>query len=103
MSDSTIPLANVIQDLRSELLRATAAAEGQALRFDIDELQLELQVGVTKGGSATASAGGGVRFWVLNADSSGQVQGRYESSQLQKITLKLKPRTATGKDIELAG
>ncbi len=93
MSDSTIPLADVIQELRSELLAATAAGEGQELRFDVEELNLELQVVVTKGG---------VKFWVLNADSSAKVQGKYESSRLQKVSLKLKPKTADDEDVKLS-
>ncbi len=102
MSDSTIPLADVIQELRSELLAATAAGEGQELRFDVEELNLELQVVVTKGGSAEAGAKGGVKFWVLNAESSAEVQGKYESSRLQKVSLKLKPKTASGEAFDVA-
>lgn len=95
-------VAEVIRQLRQELLAAVEAGEGQNLRFAIEELQLEMQVLVTKGASAKAGGKGGVRFWVLNAEASAEAQGKYESSRLQKVTLKLKPKTSGDEEVRLA-
>lgn len=102
MTESAIPLADAIRQLREELRLAVEAGEGQDLRFGIEELQLEMQVLVTKGASAKAGGKGGLRFWVLDAEASGEAAGKYESSRLQKITLKLKPKTASGKTVDIA-
>ncbi len=104
MEESTIALAEVIQRLRDELQAATKLGEGQALRFDVKALILELQVVVTKSAEAKAGAKGGIKFWVLNAESSAEAQGKYEKSQLQKITLELTPfNPETGRKTELSG
>jgi hypothetical protein len=100
MPESDIPLADVIRELRRELLAAMKAGEGESLRFEVQDLEIEVQVVVTRGGEA--SAGGGVKFWVLNAESN--VSAKYESSRIQKLTLKLRPKTDDGgKTVDLAG
>ena len=99
MPASDIPLADVIRELRRELLTAMKAGEGESLRFEVQDLEVEMQVAVTKSGEV--SGGGGVKFWVLNADSS--VSGKYQSSRIQKLKLKLRPKTDDGrKTVELA-
>ncbi|MEL6106000.1 MAG: trypco2 family protein [Planctomycetota bacterium] len=78
-----LPLSDVISHLRSELIDAQAKAEGEELRFLVEEAQIELQVGVTKGADGKV----GVKFWVYSAEGGGKL----EQETTQKITLKLKP------------
>ncbi len=101
MSEVTIPLAEVIQELRRQLLRATAAGTGQELRFEVQDLELELQVLVTRGAGVKAGGSGGVKFWVLEGKGSGEVSGSYESSRIQKVKLTLKPKPTSGGTFEV--
>jgi hypothetical protein len=97
---SEIPLAEVIRELRSELMDAVKAGEGESLRFEVQDLEVEMQVVVTKGASAGAS--GEVKFWVLTK-AGAEASAKYESSQIQKIKLKLRPKTDDGDTLFLAG
>ncbi len=84
MAESPFELANVVQGLRQELLKAVEQAKGEELRFEVQEMELELQVGVTAGGEA----GVGLKFWVVEL---GSVKGTLERSTVQTVRLKLKP------------
>jgi hypothetical protein len=65
--DGFVPLGAAIKALRSELLQAMADAKDEELRFALGPVELEFKLTVT----AEASAGGGVRFWLLNAEAHG--------------------------------
>ena len=58
-----IELASVIMDLREELGRAISAGEGEALRFELGPIELEVSVAIEAG----VQAGAKVRFgsWSL--------------------------------------
>ena len=73
---SDIGLADLIHKVKQELL--IPEAPGNAIPFlSVDEVNLELQVTVTKEGEA------GVKIWVINAG------GNYGRENVQKITVKL--------------
>ena len=71
MTDA-IELRQVIDQLREEL------------RFAVESVDVELRVGVSKGGTAGAKA----KFWVL--DLAGEA--KYSADRSQTIRLKLKPQ-----------
>ena len=83
-----IELANVIRDLREELQRAIVAGVGEALRFELGPVELEVTLAVERSGEA----GGKVRFWVVEAG----VERRGESTDTQRIKLVLTPRLGEG-------
>jgi hypothetical protein len=60
-----VGLADVIRSLRAELSAAVEEGRGQGLRFRVGPVELEFELAVTKEGSG----GGGVRFWVISAES----------------------------------
>ena len=60
-----IPLSEMVAELRRELLKAQEEGKDAALRFLIEDVELEVQVGTTK----EADGGGGVKFWVYNAEA----------------------------------
>ena len=62
-----VPLGEAIRSLRVELLQAMQDARGEELRFAIGPVELEFQLTAT----TEASAGGAVRFWVIDADAKG--------------------------------
>lgn len=103
MDGSEILLPEVIQQLRSQLQTAIEAGSDEDLVFGVGELELELQVIITKGGSAKGATEGGLKFWVLNAGAKTELSGSYESKQIQKIRLKLHPKSKSGRPTDLAG
>ncbi len=106
MAEPEIPLTDVIRQLRRDLLSAMQAGEGESLRFEVQDLEVEMQVVVTRGGSGEVSGGGGVKLWVLDAKAGSKLAGKYEASRLQKVKLRLRPKTedddGTG-TVDLAG
>ncbi|MGW6978960.1 trypco2 family protein [Streptomyces sp. NPDC054932] len=81
-----IELTSVIRDLREELGRAIAAAEGEALRFELGPIELELSVALERSGQAGAK----VRFWVVESGAEAAVS----AVSAQRISLALRPALA---------
>ncbi|GAA2910295.1 hypothetical protein Acy02nite_48830 [Actinoplanes cyaneus] len=80
-----IPLARAIAELRAELQQAILDGAGEPLRFELDTVDLELQVTMTARGAAEAKVG----LWsVLTAGTSAD----YSRGSVHKLTLKLSPR-----------
>lgn len=59
------PLADAIEQIRSELLVALKKGAGQELQFRLRPIELELNIAATE----DVSVGGGLKFWVMNFDS----------------------------------
>jgi hypothetical protein len=76
-----VPLGEAIRSLRVELLQAMQDARGEELRFAIGPVELEFQLTAT----TEASAGGAVRFWVIDADAKGSRASG--STHTLKVTL----------------
>lgn len=82
-----IPLARAISELRSELQQAMLAGAEEPLRFELETVDLELEVTMTARGAAEAKVG----LWsVLTAGTSAD----YNRGSVHKLTLKLTPRHA---------
>ena len=78
-----IELGKVVDQLRTELHELTKSVKGQELYFLVDNVEVELQVAVTKGGEGGVTA----KFWVLEVGG----KGTYESTTTQTVKLTLKP------------
>lgn len=94
-SDDTnkIELSTMLSALRTELFASQQEAKDKAIKFKVEDVELEIQLAVAK----EDKIGAGVKFWVLNA--SGDFK---ETSQVtHKIKLKLKPETASGDSIKV--
>ncbi|MFF2652684.1 trypco2 family protein [Streptomyces sp. NPDC058045] len=89
-----IDLATVIRELRDELERAVVASEGEALRFELGEIELEVSVAVERAGQAGAK----VRFWVVETGA----EVRAGATSTQRIRLALRP-TVAGADKTFIG
>jgi hypothetical protein len=83
MDDNRIPLTEMIQSLKEELLEAQIQGKESKLQFALDSVEVELSVAVTK----TGTGKGGIKFWVLEA--GGEYQK--EDSVTHKFTVVLKP------------
>jgi len=77
-----IPLSEMLQSLRQELALAKLAGKGAGIRFDIDEVEVELQVSVSK----DRGANGKVSFWVLE----GGAEAKAANASVHTFKLKLR-------------
>ncbi len=94
METGKIPLSEMIESLRSELLEAVAAGETSPLKFEIEDVELELKVVVRREAEGRA----GIKFWVVDAGGKGKIG----DESVQTFRLKLKPRPASGQVLEVA-
>lgn len=78
-----IELSTLINDLRDELEQSIATAGARALQFELESVELEVEVGVERSGEGD----GKVRFWVAEIG----VQGAMSRNSTQRIKLALKP------------
>ncbi|MET8579064.1 trypco2 family protein [Streptomyces sp. NPDC005012] len=81
--DGAIELAQLITQLRSELSRAMADGEGADLRFEAEQVELELTVGVER----SREPGAQLKFWVLEVGAA----ARQATAVTQRINLTLRP------------
>lgn len=86
---SRFELATVVQGLRQELAAAVKQGEKEELRFELQEMELELQVQVTKGGTGKL----GLKFLVVGEAG---LEGALGKSTTQTVRLKLKPEGKGG-------
>jgi hypothetical protein len=85
MPEGDVPLAELIKELRRELIEAIREGAGSELQFSLGPVDLDLEVQLTREGGG----GGGIRFWVLSAEGSAKAG----SARTQRIHLVLNPPT----------
>src|SRR2546430_17489660 len=85
--ETWIPLSEMIQTLRLELEAAQVGGSYSDLRFQIEKVDLELKVAVSR----TKKGSGGVNFWAINA--GGELERTAETTHT--ITLLLSPISGT--------
>lgn len=95
MADSEFELAEVIESLRQQLRNAQIKGAGQIPRFQVDEAEVELKVGVTDKGEA------GLNFKVFGVGFDAKASLATEA--VQTIKLKLRPTDPDGGQWETAG
>lgn len=86
-----IPLTEAIRRLRAELLSATEGGGESRLRFDVKEIELELNAVVTRDGQGKAT------FKLLAAGADGSAEEGPSGAATQKVKLTLLPKL-DGKD-----
>ncbi|MEI2808627.1 MAG: trypco2 family protein [Albidovulum sp.] len=87
---ANIELSEMIGQLREELLKARGESEGSDLKFQVEDIEIELQLVTTK----AAGAKSGVKFWVINAEANANAS----QANTQKLKLKLKPRVGPNEE-----
>jgi len=83
-----IPLADLVNAVRRELETAAIAARDQQLQFEVQDLQLEVDVATT----GTREAEGGLKIWVLTIGA----KGSRENAATHRVTLNLGAVSAEG-------
>jgi hypothetical protein len=81
-----ISLADAIAELRAELSRARRAAEGQDIRFSVEEIEVELSLEF----GATRSASGGFKVFSF-VDLSGKLGASSQAAHKLKLKLTIDP------------
>lgn len=84
-----IGIADAIESLRTDLSEAIARGDGQALRFKVEGIELELAVVCEVGGNSKAS------FHVLGIGA--EVGGKVGATTTHRVKLSLKPADQDGK------
>jgi hypothetical protein len=83
-----IPLADLIDAVRGELEVAALNAIDQKLQFEVQDVQLEVEIATT----GTKGAEGGIKVWVVNIGA----KLTKSDANTQKVTLKLGPVSPDG-------
>lgn len=92
MATTPVCLADAIENLRQELSEATKRGEGQALRFNIGDIELELAVELTREGGGK----GKVSFNVLGSGVEVGGKGGLSHSNAHRVKITLKPTGGSG-------
>jgi hypothetical protein len=76
-----IPLADLVDAIRGELETAALNARDQQLQFEVQDVQLEVEITTT----GTREGGGGLKIYVLTLGA----KGSRSNASSQKVTLNL--------------
>jgi hypothetical protein len=87
---SKIALAEMVEQLRSELRKAVDNGRGRDLNFEVLEITLEAQVQVMK------EAEGKLGFWVFT-----ELKGKVAQADVQKVVVKMRPIGPDGQSQKL--
>lgn len=89
-----IPLHEMLDEVRRELLRSHIFSTGAEVRFEAEKVEIEVQVCA----SAEAKAEVGAKVWVLDASAGAKVGEK----TVHKLRLSLKPIRHGGGKLEVA-
>lgn len=89
-----LELSTMLKALRAELFTAQQEGEGSDIKFLVNDVELEVQLGIKK----DASVKGGVKFWVYEAE----VGGSLSSEKTHRIKMRITPEVAEGKPLKLS-
>ena len=83
-----IPLSDLIDAVRGELEKAAKQAEGRDLLFEVNDVELDLEIATT----GTKEAGGGLKVWVVSIGG----KGSKSSASAREVECSLAAVTKTG-------
>jgi hypothetical protein len=89
-----IELAEMLTELRAQRLKARGEGAEESLKFEIADVEIEVQIVTTKEGKGT----GGVKFWVYNAEAGVAVS----EGSTQRLKLRLHPIGADGRPVQVS-
>ena len=81
--EGMLPVAEVIETVRAELIRAVSKGVTEPIQFVLGDVELELKVTASRETAAT----GGVKLWVLTLGGNHKMS----DAEVQVVRLKLSP------------
>jgi hypothetical protein len=89
-----VELTTAVQGLRDQLIASVDSSNGQRIKFEVDEINLEFSVELRRDASVKA----GFKAWVVSSDA----QAGIGQTSTHKVSVKLKPRDSVdGRPIEI--
>ncbi|MEU9976074.1 trypco2 family protein [Streptomyces sp. NPDC051014] len=89
-----VELTAAVQGLRDQLIASMDAADGQQIRFEVEEINLEFSIELRRDASVKA----GFKAWVVASDA----QLGVAHNTTHKVSVKLKPKNSSdGRSIEI--
>ncbi|WP_251074713.1 trypco2 family protein [Streptomyces sp. ISL-12] len=89
-----VELTAAVQGLRDQLIASVDASDGQRIKFEVEEVNLEFTVELRRDVNSKA----GFRAWVV----SGDVQAGATRSSVHRVSVKLKPKDSIdGRPVEV--
>ncbi len=86
-SEEMLPLAEFVQALRDEIVKAADAAGKEDIRFGVGPIDVEFQVVAKREGGPE----GKIKFAVLGVGVEAGGSAKFASERTQKVKLSLKP------------
>jgi len=97
-SDQPIALADAIENLRKELTEASERSKDKSLKFNVDQIELELAVDIMQ----ESDASGDFSFKIFGTGvKAGAKTGEAQTSK-HRIKIIMKPATANGGSFQVA-
>lgn len=94
-----VKLVDAIAQLRRELYDANEAGKNEGLRLEIDAIDIEFEVEITKGGEVGVEFG----FRVLSVGGKVKAGGELGSNHTHRLKLHLKPKFEGGSVVAVSG
>lgn len=89
-----LELTQAVQGLRDQLTSSVETSNGQRIKFQVDEINLEFIVELRRDAQAKA----GFKAWVISSD----MQAGIARSSTHKVSVKLRPRDSmNGSPVEI--
>jgi hypothetical protein len=91
---SKLSLSDAIESIRSELIKAQLRGKGEEMRFEVVDIELELEIA----GEVSKSTGFKASWWVV----TGEVGTQSKESTRHKLKVKLNPIGIDGRSVKVS-
>jgi hypothetical protein len=99
---ANIPIAEAIQTIRREIVKAAKAGENEDIKFELGPIELEFQVEIAQERSGTSGVSAGFNVWVIEAEVSGEGTVQHSRATTHTVKLTLNPTNAQGGPLQVA-
>jgi hypothetical protein len=89
VQETSTDLAEAVEAVRAELLRAKELGAGSPMEFEVGPVEMQFTVALTREGKANA----GVKVWVIEAGTSGTLTGQ----RTHQVKITLHPKRPDGR------
>jgi hypothetical protein len=89
VQEASTDLAEAVEAVRAELLRAKELGSGSSMEFEVGPVEMQFTVVLTREGKANA----GVKVWVIEAGASGTLTGQ----RTHQVKITLHPKRPDGR------